>query len=48
MSKRQKRNAEKRAAIKTNKKLDANKTNCPHCGVAFGSEALEMHIQLAH
>lgn len=48
MSKREKKNAEKRAAAKTDRAMEANKKNCPHCGVAFGAAVLDAHIALTH
>jgi ribosomal protein S27AE len=48
MSRREKKNQEKRDAIKTDKALDENKVNCPTCGVSLPASGLAMHMTAVH
>ncbi len=48
MSKRDKKNQEKKDAIKTDKKLESKKVNCPKCGALVPADGLAVHDALAH
>jgi hypothetical protein len=48
VSKRDKKNQEKKDAIKTDKKLDSNRVNCPVCGASIPADGLAVHNALAH
>lgn len=45
---REKKNAEKRDAIKTDRALDSNKENCSVCGASIAASAMDVHKALAH